>query len=238
MQAAGLEDLTPHYVETLHALARELHRQHGGAGGAGLRRAFRRIWTLYLAYCEAGFAERRICEHPAAADQTRLSPHLPRAPGTPGRIGPRRACGERMINSLLDSVLDRTVIGGYTNVGYRIRSRGWSASELRPLGGRVVMVTGAELGPRARRRGGLRAPRRDGVAGGPQRGARGAGARRGRSSDPATTTYTSGDAISAISPRCGSSPGASLRTAERLDVLVNNAGVLPKSEASRPTGSS
>jgi len=44
-----------------------------------------------------------------------------------------------MINSLLDSVLDRSVIGGYTNVGYRIRSRGWSASELRSLSGRVVL---------------------------------------------------------------------------------------------------
>ena len=51
-----------------------------------------------------------------------------------------------MINCLLDSVLDRTVIGGYTNVGYRIRSRGWGASELRSLGGRVVMVTGASSG--------------------------------------------------------------------------------------------
>ena len=51
-----------------------------------------------------------------------------------------------MTGSLLDSVLDRSVIGGYTNVGYRIRSRGWSASELPSLDGRVVMVTGATSG--------------------------------------------------------------------------------------------
>ena len=51
-----------------------------------------------------------------------------------------------MITPLLDTVLDRTVIGGYTNVGYRVRSRGWSASELRSLRGRVVMVTGATSG--------------------------------------------------------------------------------------------
>jgi dehydrogenase/reductase SDR family protein 12 len=51
-----------------------------------------------------------------------------------------------MINSLLDSVLDRTVVGGYTNVGYRIRSRGWSASELPRMDGRVVLVTGASSG--------------------------------------------------------------------------------------------
>jgi hypothetical protein len=31
-----------------------------------------------------------------------------------------------MINSLLDDVLDRTVVAGYTNVGYGIRSRGWT----------------------------------------------------------------------------------------------------------------
>ena len=29
---------------------------------ARLDERFRRIWTLYLAYCEAGFAERRICD--------------------------------------------------------------------------------------------------------------------------------------------------------------------------------
>lgn len=51
-----------------------------------------------------------------------------------------------MINSLLDSVLDRSVIGGYTNVGYRIRSRGWGPSELPSLSGRVVIVTGATSG--------------------------------------------------------------------------------------------
>jgi dehydrogenase/reductase SDR family member 12 len=51
-----------------------------------------------------------------------------------------------MITPLLDTVLDRTVIGGYTNVGYRVRSRCWSVSELRSLAGRVVMVTGATSG--------------------------------------------------------------------------------------------
>lgn len=51
-----------------------------------------------------------------------------------------------MINSLLDSVLDRTVVGGYTNVGYRIRSRGWSTSELPQMDGKVVLITGASSG--------------------------------------------------------------------------------------------
>lgn len=51
-----------------------------------------------------------------------------------------------MISSLLDDVMDRTVIAGYTNVGYRIRSRGWPPAELRSLRGKVTMVTGANAG--------------------------------------------------------------------------------------------
>ena len=51
-----------------------------------------------------------------------------------------------MINSLLDDVLDRTVVAGFTNVGYRIRSRGWSASELQRMRGKVVLITGASSG--------------------------------------------------------------------------------------------
>jgi dehydrogenase/reductase SDR family protein 12 len=51
-----------------------------------------------------------------------------------------------MITSLLDDVLDRTVIAGYTNVGYRVRRRGWSASELQRMKGKVVLVTGASSG--------------------------------------------------------------------------------------------
>ena len=51
-----------------------------------------------------------------------------------------------MANAIVDTVLDRTVIGGYTNVGYRIRSRGWSASELPRMDGKVVAITGASSG--------------------------------------------------------------------------------------------
>jgi cyclopropane-fatty-acyl-phospholipid synthase len=62
MRAVDLEDLTPHYVETL----RRWHRNFAGAVDELARRGyderFRRLWTLYLAYCEAGFAERRICD--------------------------------------------------------------------------------------------------------------------------------------------------------------------------------
>jgi dehydrogenase/reductase SDR family member 12 len=63
-----------------------------------------------------------------------------------GLLSRARPADMGMIDRLLDSVLDRSVIGGYTSVGYRIRSRGWSASEMPSLGGRVVMVTGATSG--------------------------------------------------------------------------------------------
>jgi dehydrogenase/reductase SDR family member 12 len=49
-----------------------------------------------------------------------------------------------MTSSLLDTALDLSVVGGYTSVGYRIRSRGWTA--LPRMGGKVVLITGATSG--------------------------------------------------------------------------------------------
>ena len=51
-----------------------------------------------------------------------------------------------MISPLLDTVLDRTVLAGYTNVGYALRSRGWDDDALRSMSGRSVLVTGATSG--------------------------------------------------------------------------------------------
>jgi dehydrogenase/reductase SDR family protein 12 len=138
-----------------------------------------------------------------------------------------------MIKSSLDSVLDRTVIGGYTNVGYRIRSRGWSASELSSMGGRVVMVTGATSGL------GLAAA--EGLA------------RLGATVLLVVRSRDRGeDARAGIAERSGNhdvhvglcdlSDLQSVRQfverltaqAHRLDVLVNNAGVLPSTRALSP----
>ncbi|MBV9816979.1 MAG: class I SAM-dependent methyltransferase [Solirubrobacterales bacterium] len=62
LQTIGLQDITASYVETLRrwrenfaAHAQELTR-------LGYDERFQRLWTLYLAYCEGGFAERRICD--------------------------------------------------------------------------------------------------------------------------------------------------------------------------------
>jgi dehydrogenase/reductase SDR family member 12 len=51
-----------------------------------------------------------------------------------------------MIGPLLDTILDRTVIAGYTRVGYRMRRGMWSPAEMQPMGGKVVLVTGATSG--------------------------------------------------------------------------------------------
>jgi dehydrogenase/reductase SDR family member 12 len=50
------------------------------------------------------------------------------------------------VRALIDDVLDRTVLGGYTRLGYRVRSRGWNDTDLGSMEGRVVLVTGATSG--------------------------------------------------------------------------------------------
>jgi cyclopropane-fatty-acyl-phospholipid synthase len=60
LRTVHLEDITPHYARTL-----QLWRENFAAAWPELRargydERFRRLWSLYLAYCEAGFAERRI----------------------------------------------------------------------------------------------------------------------------------------------------------------------------------
>jgi cyclopropane-fatty-acyl-phospholipid synthase len=62
MQMVALEDLTPHYVETLRRWQRNLAEYAHELAALGYDERFRRLWTLYLKYCEAGFAERRICD--------------------------------------------------------------------------------------------------------------------------------------------------------------------------------
>jgi cyclopropane-fatty-acyl-phospholipid synthase len=62
LQMLGLEDLTPHYVETLRRWRRKFAVHAAELAGLGYDERFQRVWTLYLAYCEAGFAERRILD--------------------------------------------------------------------------------------------------------------------------------------------------------------------------------
>src|SRR5439155_1056655 len=62
MQVVGLEDITQHYVETLRRWRGRFALYADELAGLGYDERFRRLWTLYLSYCEAGFAERRILD--------------------------------------------------------------------------------------------------------------------------------------------------------------------------------
>lgn len=62
LQLRSLQDLTPHYVSTLRCWREQFSANADELAELGYDERFRRLWTLYLAYCEAGFAERRICD--------------------------------------------------------------------------------------------------------------------------------------------------------------------------------
>jgi cyclopropane-fatty-acyl-phospholipid synthase len=62
LQTVGLEDITDSYVETLRRWRQNFLTYAGELAELGYDERFQRMWTLYLAYCEGGFAERRICD--------------------------------------------------------------------------------------------------------------------------------------------------------------------------------
>jgi NAD(P)-dependent dehydrogenase (short-subunit alcohol dehydrogenase family) len=51
-----------------------------------------------------------------------------------------------MISALLDTALDRTVLPGYTSIGYRLRAGLRDDAALEPMNGEIVLVTGATSG--------------------------------------------------------------------------------------------
>jgi cyclopropane-fatty-acyl-phospholipid synthase len=60
MRTVGLEDITGHYVTTLRHWRENFLAHEDELERRGYDERFRRLWQLYLAYCEGGFAERRI----------------------------------------------------------------------------------------------------------------------------------------------------------------------------------
>jgi cyclopropane-fatty-acyl-phospholipid synthase len=60
MRTVHLEDLTHHYAETLRRWRSNFDGARDELEELGYDERFRRLWRMYLAYCEAGFAERRI----------------------------------------------------------------------------------------------------------------------------------------------------------------------------------
>ena len=131
-----------------------------------------------------------------------------------------------MFDSLIDTVLDRTVVAGYTSVGYRIRRGMWNPADLQLLDGKVVLVTGASSGL------GLAAAEGFARLGASvwllvrseERGERaraGIAARSGnRDVQVSLCDLSDLKAVRQFAERFS-------RQASRLDVLVNNAGALP-----------
>jgi cyclopropane-fatty-acyl-phospholipid synthase len=60
LRFVGLEDISAHYVPTLRAWRANLESSADALRRRGYDDRFQRLWRFYLAYCEAGFAERRI----------------------------------------------------------------------------------------------------------------------------------------------------------------------------------
>ncbi len=99
LQVLSLQDITPHYVRTLHSWRAAFLANARKLEELGYDERFRRIWTLYLAYCEAGFAERRITD----IQLLLLKPGLRRERfGGPARLVPSTGLGgvERPVREL------------------------------------------------------------------------------------------------------------------------------------------
>ncbi|HLH67276.1 MAG TPA: SDR family NAD(P)-dependent oxidoreductase [Solirubrobacteraceae bacterium] len=136
---------------------------------------------------------------------------------------------------MLDTALDRTVIAGYTRLGYAVRSRRWDDAELSSLRGRVAAVTGASSGLGLAAAEGLAALGADVWLVVRDR------ARGERARELVARRSGSADVHLAL---CDLADLRSVRTfaerfaawAERLDVLVNNAGVMCENRTLSPDG--
>ena len=62
LRIVDLEDIGPHYAETLRRWRANLERQRPAVERLGFDDRFWRFWTLYLCYCEAAFSERHVSD--------------------------------------------------------------------------------------------------------------------------------------------------------------------------------
>jgi cyclopropane-fatty-acyl-phospholipid synthase len=60
LRMVDLEDITPHYAETLRRWRANVDAHEERIRALGYDERFLRLWRLYLSFCEAGFTERRI----------------------------------------------------------------------------------------------------------------------------------------------------------------------------------
>ena len=60
LRIVHLDDIGPHYATTLRLWRENFHAHAGRLHAQGMPQSFLRMWEFYLAYCEAGFAERAL----------------------------------------------------------------------------------------------------------------------------------------------------------------------------------
>jgi cyclopropane-fatty-acyl-phospholipid synthase len=60
LRCVALYDISAHYPPTLRAWRSRLQDNWDRIAALGFDERFRRLWTLYFSYCEAGFLERRV----------------------------------------------------------------------------------------------------------------------------------------------------------------------------------
>ena len=80
LRIADLHELTPHYAETLRRWRANVERAGDQLHRLGYDERFRRLWRLYLAYCEAGFDEGRIGVVQMLLGKPRWRPSIDAAP--------------------------------------------------------------------------------------------------------------------------------------------------------------
>jgi cyclopropane-fatty-acyl-phospholipid synthase len=88
LRMVDLEDITPHYAETLRRWRANVEAHAPRLAELGYDGRFRRLWTLYLSFCEAGFTERRIGSVQVVLAKPRWRGHLAtaEAPATPSLV--------------------------------------------------------------------------------------------------------------------------------------------------------
>ena len=60
LRVVDVDDITPHYAETLRRWRAAFDDRLDEVAALGLDDRFQRLWRFYLAYCEAGFRERHV----------------------------------------------------------------------------------------------------------------------------------------------------------------------------------
>jgi cyclopropane-fatty-acyl-phospholipid synthase len=84
MSTVWVDDISPHYAETLRIWRERFVANADLAGELGYDEPFRRLWTLWLAMSEAGFRERRLRDVQMLFAKPERTPSLQESYGTVG----------------------------------------------------------------------------------------------------------------------------------------------------------